>query len=933
MLEAAGLSVLAPILVLSGKSTISGWIFISLWGILKRFAAGGELFRTMLTILFWLWFWPLSILYLLLSSILEIVPSDWVRGTFLESFHSILNSDSGIPANKRGNETSTLEWIFWCCTFGVFTRFEARYCFEVHVPDRGSFRFGKMDKAALDEASRLLRVAVAGKHFAKVIGLIGILLLIGAPVLIMSCAVLLSLVAIGAPSRKPLVKFHNTADMSSGQRQGVYDIYRVTGGFESFIGIGYMDGRGSFCTNIHVTQKSDLVIGGVSYPCHTSFDQADQVSYVRKPAYAPISENDNLIVAASSPHVDTSEKKVVYVNTVATVFDEAEGVVIFPSVVMDNGVSGSPVFKEQLVQSGNGEYKRVLLFVGCISSSTERAKVAFEGKYHWQAGILKTINGFSNETVVRVTPGSHTQVFGKPGCGKSTFVIPHVLETGFTFCSRIFVSGPTRVIARQAFKSIKETFSDTDTRISLSIKGGRHDHRADVICVAHATLLKWIINGGRGIGVTTGFIIDETHFNDSRTKMLVYYLRYLKLTPRTEKVGFVVEMTATGHHIDDNCIKMSNGSNHDITDVPHYADDADKLVKYIHKVARSAPHKRILVFLPQVKGKDGVNGIYQLLIPKMKEDFLQPVIRLYRSCYEEAIPEIMDAAKKNDPAVILTTSLSECGANFAVDIVIDTCTQLRFQQDPNIPNGASIKAVNSYISESQKIQRRGRVGRIRPGEYHYNAKIDVEPGMYNDLDAENHDRDIFVNSMAQNGDFEHGFVRWENEKQIDQSLVLSQSQLQLWIDSDRTQEIRSSRLIQLLYSHDGVRFTDAELGNRVFTYFLFRPDDDKSSGFAVRVGGRWVHVRFWDDRDSDILKRIVKIYTPVGKRFQEEIPEDDPRYHAIQQLPARISIRKAHYAMSDAYAVGGMIYRCIRFPSAPEGGDFLQNFHHPSDKD
>lgn len=912
--------------------TLSGAIVAFAWSVHEFCNAGSEPDRFVAMIFFAVWLWPFALVYLIFIHVLNLLPDEWFKGTCLEGYHTIVTTHHRCGATNRSSEASFIEWVAWSLSLGASSRYEARFCHEVKVPDRCNFNFEKMDRQHIEEATELMGMQAGSLIACKVLVVVGLLWTVGAPAFFMICAMFLALLAAGAPGKKPIAKFHNREEKPCVEPPGVYDIYRTTCGFSTFVGMGYLDGRGSFCTNIHVTRKCDIQIGGYTYPAHTSFDMADQVAYCKNPAYAPVSEGDSIVAVVTSPHVPTHMKRAAYVASIATVFDKDEGIMIFPSVITDSGVSGSPIFKRVTVSVREGQ-REVLQFVGCMNASTRRCEVNFKDKVHWQAGVLKTINGFNDDIVIRVTPGSHCQVFGPPGCGKSTFVIPHVIETGFKFVSRIFVAGPTRVIAKQAFKSIKDNFSGTDTKVSLSIRGGRHDDRADIVCVAHATLLQWIILGGKGITKKHGFIIDETHFNDSRTKMLVHYLRQLKLTPTTEKCGFVVEMTATGMHIEDNQIQMCTGSNHHITDVCFKMEPQqdktlnEQLSDYILKVASASPTKRILVFLPKVRGIMGVNDIYQMLAPRMKSMRLQPVTRLFRTLYDLNIKGILSAADTNEPAVILTTSLSECGANFSVDIVIDSCAQLRFQVSQTIGKGACILAKDSTISDAQRIQRRGRVGRKRPGEYHYRDVV-IEPGMYAPYDAENFDRDVFVASMVASRDFDK-FQAWENEDKVDPSLILTQGQLQVWLDCTRVQDIRSSRIVKLFYNIEGIRCSDEEISARVRRDFLCAPEED---GFFVGIGDASVKVKFWDARDSDILRRLIRIYSGRDDIGEDPGEEDDLRYAVPPALPARVEVQRAYFSDSTVFTCGTALYKLMPYPR-PLDDDCLQNYHHPSEVD
>lgn len=291
-------------------------------------------------------------------------------------------------------------------------------------------------------------------------------------------------------------------------------------------------------------------------------------------------------------------------------------------------------------------------------------------------------------------------------------------------------------------------------------------------------------------------------------------------------------MTATGYDFVKKQIVINKGSRHEIADIPYLNVDSA-----VDEVIEQYPGKRILIFAPQVTGsRNSVEWFVKMLIRK---EVHQKIVPMYRAVYEQAVKTINQHYPEG--LIIVSTSISECGANYDVDVVIDTCKRLAYvQADEGVP---IFRMQEIPIRLSQVIQRRGRVGRRREGFYYYPQAFEwqtmQEEKTYRE--AEDDDEAVFQDHMM--------FHDREGNRPSS-GVSLTKAQLIAWLRGENHRAC-NARTIALFFKANGTLYSKDQV------FMNFRKDLLKADGKEININGRNIRVAWWDDRDASILCRYL----------------------------------------------------------------------------
>jgi len=286
--------------------------------------------------------------------------------------------------------------------------------------------------------------------------------------------------------------------------------------------------------------------------------------------------------------------------------------------------------------------------------------------------------------------GTVKKLVRHPGWGKTRKEVPNIVATYlFSTNKRIMIVGPTRIVALELYRSLRSTFASVG--LSMKNEAGKRSPRSRIQITTHASFIRMLHAGALETTNIGCLIIDEAHVGDTSTKLCRMYGEEL-----ARNGGTTFELSAT---LDDN---HDDGSNYPIED------------KHLGKTTLRAAiriamdeKKRTLVFVSGKSGKDGVKE----LVNELKE---YDPIGLYRESYSGVVNQLNDTSRR----LIITTNIAECGLNIDCDVVIDTGLEFDYFATDDIIEGEVVP-----IDKASQIQRRGRCGRTRPGEYwHWEQK-------------------------------------------------------------------------------------------------------------------------------------------------------------------------------------------------------------------
>ncbi|AZB73874.1 polyprotein precursor [Sabethes flavivirus] len=346
-----------------------------------------------------------------------------------------------------------------------------------------------------------------------------------------------------------------------------------------------------------------------------------------------------------------------YTNRTITV--DGETVPVIPED-FGNGSSGSPVY------DAGGDV------VGLYGFGFYH-----QGKYYSLVSADETI---ANNEVQEYTNVMREFIDWHPGRGKTRKVIVEEARRAVEEGKKLLILAPTRVVKREVMKGIKDSGINARVGESLSMT-----HNA-ITVACHATFTQNVLGAGMGRFRYQTIIMDECHFLDPMSIAARGIME--KLHERTVRL---VYMSATPPGQTGN-----GGSNFEIMDRA-VVFPRTMTVDFVQQHGGD----RTVVFLPTKQECDRLRNA----TPNS--------VSIHRGTFEVE-KELVPANTK----VIYTTDISEMGANFDADTVIDSQVSIKpvAIDDCNV----GLKLVGAPMSS--RIQRRGRIGRRGPGFYVFPVK-------------------------------------------------------------------------------------------------------------------------------------------------------------------------------------------------------------------
>ncbi|CAH2001439.1 unnamed protein product [Acanthoscelides obtectus] len=334
-------------------------------------------------------------------------------------------------------------------------------------------------------------------------------------------------------------------------------------------------------------------------------------------------------------------------------------------------------------------------------------------------------------------------VKGEPGCGKSTRVPQYVLEAWATDeglsgnPGRIAVTQPRRIAAISLAERVA---SERDERVG-SIVGyqvrlnSKFEPTTGRILYCTTGILLRHFQSDPNLTNFTHVILDEAHERDVNTDLLMNLLRgAVQKNPKLK----VVVMSAT---IDTSMFSKYFGGA-PVIDIPgftypvkqHFMDDCklevhktidmcedkspnlvhEDVVKVIKYICDKKPEGAILCFLP---GWEDITKVYKM-IPE-RNDLV--TYCLHSRLQDSEQWKIFSRPPPGVRKIILATNIAETSVTVD-DVVYVVDSGIHKEQRFDVEKG--VNCIDNYwISKASAIQRKGRAGRVQPGEsYHMYTK-------------------------------------------------------------------------------------------------------------------------------------------------------------------------------------------------------------------
>lgn len=299
-----------------------------------------------------------------------------------------------------------------------------------------------------------------------------------------------------------------------------------------------------------------------------------------------------------------------------------------------------------------------------------------------------------------------TIITAETGAGKSTQIPQYLLEYGY---SKIIVTQPRILAARNLSRRVREEWTIRSGKDNDEVIGYRTAHERDdspdtkiLYCTDGLQLVREIT--GAGVTGKQVLMLDEVHEWNENMEVLVAWAKKRCLEDPYFKV---VIMSAT---IETDSLAAFFGTKAIIT-IPGRSFEVkrsvgtDVLSEIMDKISTASSN--VLVFLP---GKAEIKDTMDAIAKKAKAAGV-PVIPLHGQLEARAQQEAF--ASYPNGKIILSTNIAQTSVTIDdIDVVIDSGLERRSEVRSGV-EGLFI----AQISQADCLQRAGRAGRTKPGEY------------------------------------------------------------------------------------------------------------------------------------------------------------------------------------------------------------------------
>lgn len=325
------------------------------------------------------------------------------------------------------------------------------------------------------------------------------------------------------------------------------------------------------------------------------------------------------------------------------------------------------------------------------------------------------VRDYFQQIIDAVDSNQVTIITAETGAGKSTQIPQYLAEHGY---NRVVVTQPRILAARNLAYRVREEWALRNTEDASEIIGYRTAHERDdsgetkiLYCTDGLQLVREIT--GLGISEKQVLVLDEVHeWNENMEVLVAWAKKRCEEEPRFK----VVVMSAT---IETESLAAFFGTSA-IIDIPgRYFEvtkrrGTDVLSELFAQIENRG--KNILTFLP---GKSEIQNVADAIEKKAAAAGV-PIIPLHSQL--EADDQQKAFASYPNGKIILATNIAQTSVTIDdIDMVIDS----GLERQSEVRSGVEGLFI-AQISQADSLQRAGRAGRTRPGEYVL-AQYDVMP--------------------------------------------------------------------------------------------------------------------------------------------------------------------------------------------------------------
>ncbi|MFZ1301099.1 MAG: helicase-related protein, partial [Candidatus Microsaccharimonas sp.] len=327
------------------------------------------------------------------------------------------------------------------------------------------------------------------------------------------------------------------------------------------------------------------------------------------------------------------------------------------------------------------------------------------------------VRDYFQQIIDAVDNNQVTIITAETGAGKSTQIPQYLAEHGY---NRVVVTQPRILAARNLTHRVREEWALRNTEDASEVIGYRTAHERDdsgdtkiLYCTDGLQLVREIT--GMGIKEKQVLVLDEVHeWNENMEVLVAWAKKRCEEDPRFK----VVVMSAT---IETDLLATYFGTSA-IIDIPGRYFEVTKRrgTDVLSELFAQIEHrgKNVLTFLP---GKAEIQNVAEALEKKAAAAGVA-VIPLHSQL--EAEEQQKAFANYPKGKIILATNIAQTSVTIDdIDVVIDS----GLERQSEVRSGVEGLFI-AQISQADCLQRAGRAGRTRPGEYIL-AQYDTMPCM------------------------------------------------------------------------------------------------------------------------------------------------------------------------------------------------------------
>lgn len=300
-----------------------------------------------------------------------------------------------------------------------------------------------------------------------------------------------------------------------------------------------------------------------------------------------------------------------------------------------------------------------------------------------------------------------TILTAETGAGKSTQVPQYLAEHGY---KRVIVTQPRILAARNLSARVRDEWAERNLEDSSELIGYRTAHERDdsgrtqiLYCTDGLQLVREVTGAGTLEGQV--LVLDEVHeWNENMEVLVAWAKKRCQEEPRFKVVimSATIETEALAEFYDTEAIIAVPGRH-----FPVKKRQGSNIVSELFGFIDDKPGHNILTFLP---GKSEIQNVQEILKKKAEASDV-PIIPLHSQL--EAEMQQKAFASYPNGKVILATNIAQTSITIDdIDVVLDSGLERRSEVRSGV-EGLFI----GQISQADSLQRAGRAGRTKPGEY------------------------------------------------------------------------------------------------------------------------------------------------------------------------------------------------------------------------